>query len=93
MKRLVSVSAILLSISFAASAQVTVDQMTCAQAQAYVAEHERYYKDAGIDGAIPIYPVYSLEKANCGGKTTTTPQMERTLDNPDCILGWYCKSY
>lgn len=87
------VSVLLLLGSFAAQAQVTVDKMTCAQAQAYSEANGRYWVDAGPDGAIPIYPTYTLETVNCGGRTTTTPELRRTLDNPECIVSWYCKSY
>ena len=87
------VVSVLMSFGFAASAHVTVDQMTCAQAQHYAVAHGGYYKDAGPDGAIHIYPVSTLEKVNCVGKNSVAPQWESTLDNPQCILSWYCKSF
>lgn len=93
MKLTASVSAILFSVSLSAAAQVTVDQMTCEQAQAYSAKHGRYYKNGGVDGPIPIYPTYTLDKINCTGKTLVSAQTERTLDVADCILSWYCRSY
>ena len=94
MKLLLVASLLSLFFACAASAEVpTVEHMTCRQAQAYADKYGRYWKDAGVDGAIPIYPVTGLRKANCGGRTTTTPQWEQTLDNRHCIVGWYCRSY
>jgi hypothetical protein len=95
MKKKMTVIALLLSYGFAASAQrvVTVEHMTCEQAQNYAKTYKRYWKDAGPDGAIPIYPVYQLDNVNCGGRTYTRPQMERTLDDAHCIVGYYCNSY
>ena len=87
------VGSAVLFCGFAASAHTPVEQMTCAHAQAYAEKHGMYWKDAGPDGQIPIYPVYTLEKANCGGRTMTSAQMEQTLDVDDCIVGWYCRSY
>lgn len=71
---------------------VTIDRMTCKEAYAYATKYGRYWKNMGPDGAIPIYPVHSLEKVNCGGRTGTSPIIERTRDRRDCIVGWYCRS-
>lgn len=83
----------LLLFGFAASAQTTVDKMTCAAAQEFAGKHGRYYVDGGPDGAIPIYPAFSLDKLNCSGRTLVRPEMRRTLDNPNCPVSWYCMSY
>jgi hypothetical protein len=94
MKLILSIG--ILSICFATAVSAhgipTVEHMSCSAAQAFVAKHGRYYKDMGVDGAIPIYPAQSLQKANCGGRTMTSPQMERTLDNKHCIVSWYCRA-
>ena len=93
MRLKLGVSALSLFFGFAAMAHVPVERMTCSKAQAYVKAHNGYWKDAGPDGEIPIYPVFGLGTANCGGRTITNAQMERTLDNKHCILGYYCNSY
>ena len=88
-----SIVTAILFVGFAASAHTPVEKMTCARAQAYVRKHSSYWKDAGSDGEIPIYPVYTRETINCSGKTMVAPQMESTLDESDCVVGWYCLSY
>lgn len=94
MKLHLCLGALLLSVGFTASAEkiVTVDHMTCKHAQTYAAHYGRYWKDAGPDGAIPIYPINTLDSLRCG-KAYPRPQMERTLDNPECILSYYCNSF
>lgn len=95
MKLQLCLTALLATVSLSASAHsvVTVEHMTCQQAENYVKHFGRYWKDAGPDGAIPIYPVYTLENIKCTGKVTVTAQTERTLDDANCVVGYYCKSY
>lgn len=85
--------ALLCVSGFAANAGLTVDTKTCAQAQAYVAKHGRYYLNAGQDGAIPIYPIYTKDTIKCTGRSLVTQEVVSTSDNPHCSIGFYCLSY
>ena len=77
----------------AASAHVPVEQMACAQAQAYASHYGMYWKDAGPDGQIPIAPVFQLNTIHCVGRYIVTAQVERTADNRQCVVGYYCNGY
>ena len=86
----------LFAISSYASARVrgpvTVDHMTCSEAQAYTLKYKRYYKNMGPDGAIPIYPVLTIPELKVG-KCFVAPIVERTANNAHCIVGYYCNSF
>lgn len=72
-----------------------VQAMTCAQAQAMVDAHGRYYKDTGLGDVVPMYPVFS-EVPSCDGYGYGSSVgrlnyiFEPTLDNPSCFLGFRC---
>lgn len=69
-----------------------VEDMTCAQARAYVTEHKRYYKMTEKDGALPIYPVQSVTKdPTCGRKEVVVYELVHTRDNARCHVGYGCK--
>jgi hypothetical protein len=93
MKLKMSIAIALSFVGFTASAHTPVERMNCGQAQTFVQKHAYYWKDAGVDGVIRIFPVSPLGGANCGGHTFTSPIMERTLDQKHCAVGGYCVSY
>jgi hypothetical protein len=93
MKLKMSMAIALSLVGFAASAHTPVERMTCGQAQTFVKKHAYYWKDAGVDGVIRIFPVTSLAEANCSGHTYTSTITEHTLDQKHCAIGGYCVSY
>lgn len=76
----------------AKTADSTVDQMTCGEAQAYAQKYQRYWKQTAHDGAIPIYPVLPLDALRCKTKQGAAPIFESTRDARTCVLGYYCAS-
>lgn len=83
-----------LLVSVSASAQSnppTVDTMTCAQAQRYAVKNKHYWKKAAGNDIVPIYPIVPLQKLQCPTRQYAAPIAEETLDNPECVLTWYCK--
>lgn len=76
----------------AARGPVTVDRLTCGQAQAVVAKYHTYWKNVGADGAVRIYPVAPRETLLCKGRESAAPVVESTRDNSQCVVGWYCRA-
>lgn len=70
---------------------LSVDQMTCAQAQASVKKTADYWKFVGND-LIHIYPVKQLEDLRCKTKEFAAPIFETVIDEEICVLGFYCRS-
>lgn len=67
---------------------VTVDQMTCPQAQAYAAQYGRYYKRASGQ-VIPIYG-FVTSRNSCGFRYVAYPLLERTADGRRCVVAYRC---
>jgi hypothetical protein len=75
-----------------ASAQTTVDQMTCAAAARSAAVSGRYYKRTSF-GVVPIMPIVTRAGAArlCLSSEWAVPQIERTRDTPTCVVGFKCQ--
>lgn len=70
----------------------SVDRMSCAQAVRVVQSTNGYEKKTGF-GTVPIQPVYPVGKtgAFCPGRLYPAFSVEKTLDNPACVLGFTCE--
>ncbi len=65
-------------VPFSAVAQVTVDQMTCAQAQRFVQQNGRIYAKSPA-GPLPVYPISSIwTTPSCAGRQLIWPQTYAT---------------
>jgi hypothetical protein len=85
-----SLVAAALMIPHAASAQVTVDQMTCAQAQTFVHRNGRIYAPSPA-GPLPAYPIWSVwSTPYCPGRQLIWPQTYVTRDGVQCTVGYMC---
>lgn len=75
-----------------ASAQTTVDQLSCAQAARSAAATGRYYKRTGF-GVVPIMPIVTRAGAArlCQPSEWAVPQVERTRDQSACLVGYKCQ--
>jgi len=83
------VAAALLSPT-SAVAQVTVDQMTCAQAQTFVHQHGRVYAKSP-DGPLPVFPISSVWKIPyCPTPSLPWHQTYVTRDGVHCTVGYMC---
>jgi hypothetical protein len=81
-------SAVLMPVS--AVAQVTVDQMTCAQAQRFVHQNGRIYAKSPA-GPLPAYPISSIwTTPSCAGRQMIWPQTYATRDGVQCTVGYTC---
>jgi hypothetical protein len=75
---------------FSAVAQVTVDQMTCLEAQRFVHRHGRAYTKSP-DGPLPAYPISSVwTPPYCPGRQLIWPQSYVTRDGVQCTVGYTC---
>lgn len=100
MRMIVSLSVVLAGAGLAllsgapaapASAQTTVDRMTCSAAINTAARTRRYYKRTGF-GVVPIMPVFPYDGGfACLITEYASPQVERTLDTPRCVIGYRCQ--
>src|SRR5215211_4972910 len=73
-----------------AVAQVTVDQMTCAQAQTFVHQNGRVYAKS-LDGPLPVYPISSVWKIPyCPTPSLLWHQTYVTRDGVHCTVGYMC---
>jgi hypothetical protein len=72
-------------------AQVSVDQMSCSTAVQMTQRTGTYFKRTGF-GVIPIRPGHPISHggAMCPPRFALSFFIERTLDNPQCILGYSC---
>jgi hypothetical protein len=70
----------------------SVDRLTCAQAIRVVQTTNSYEKKTGF-GTVPIRPVTPVGKtgAFCPGSLYPLFSVEKTLDNPACVLGFTCE--
>jgi hypothetical protein len=75
-----------------ALAQQTVDQMSCAAAQASVARSQRYYKRTPM-GVLPIFPAFSTNgPERCAVDEQRTYYSEVTRDSRNCPVGYACQN-
>lgn len=89
-----AVAAVLLigSLSTPVSAQVAVDQLSCAAAVQTTQRTGAYSKRTGF-GVVPIRPSYTVGRTgvgSCPPRFELSFFIERTLDNPACVLGFSC---
>jgi hypothetical protein len=80
------------SFAACACAQVSVDRMTCAAAVHAVQATHSYDKKTAF-GVVPIMPVIPKgpgESVNCPARFIPSFFIERTLDNPACVVGYSC---
>jgi hypothetical protein len=89
-----AISAALLmgTISSPGFAQVSVDQMSCSAAVQAAQRTGSYSKRTGF-GVVPIRPSYPISRtgaASCPPRFDLSFFIERTLDNPACVLGYSC---
>jgi hypothetical protein len=69
----------------------TVDRMTCAAAKKVVQATGGYEKRTGF-GALPIRPVNPESRQGyCPGSSAPVFAIEKTLDNPACVVGYTCE--
>jgi hypothetical protein len=75
----------------AAAQAETVDRMTCAAAKKVVQATGGYEKRTGF-GPLPIRPVNPESRQGyCPGSTAPVFAIEKTLDNPACVVGYTCQ--
>lgn len=88
MKLFPAVVAVLTSSS--ALAQVSVDEMTCAQAQRYVQQHGRIYVRSPV-GPLPVFPLASVSTTPyCGSQWVLWHNRYVTRDGVYCTVGYSC---
>jgi hypothetical protein len=69
----------------------TVDRMTCAAAKKVVQATGGYEKRTGF-GPLPIRPVIPESRQGyCPGHSVPVFTIEKTLDNPACVVGYTCE--
>ncbi|MFO1147357.1 MAG: hypothetical protein U1E62_03190 [Alsobacter sp.] len=69
----------------------TVDRMTCAAAKKVVQATGGYEKRTGF-GPLPIRPVIpETRQGFCPGHSMPVFAIEKTLDNPACVVGYTCE--
>jgi hypothetical protein len=82
--------AALLLIWSSAVAQVTVDQMTCAEAQRYAHRHGRIYVKSP-DGPLPVYPIISVRSPpSCLWPWVLWHHSYVSRDGVYCTVGYMC---
>lgn len=85
--------AVLAGMTASASfAQVPVDQMSCAAAIRMTQQSGSYSKRTGF-GVVPIRPMNTISRigaVSCPPRFEVSFFVERTLDNPSCVLGYSC---
>ncbi|MFO1151073.1 MAG: hypothetical protein U1E62_22075 [Alsobacter sp.] len=73
-------------------ADVTVDQMSCSAAIQMTRQTGAYSKRTGF-GIVAIRPNYTVSRAglaSCPPRFDLSFFVERTLDNPQCVVGYAC---
>jgi hypothetical protein len=91
MKTFLALAALALAPNLASAGHV-VQHMTCADAQAFAAHHNFYYKMTYTGDVVPMYPVFH-EALSCNGGSNVGRVnyiYEQTLDNDACFLGFRC---
>jgi hypothetical protein len=79
------------SFAVAAGPVVTVDRLTCKQAQQYVRRFGMYWKTTQFDGPIPITFIKPSDDSNiCDQGDVPEAHRERTRDDSWCLVGFRC---
>ncbi len=80
-----------------AQAQVTADQMTCAEAVATYERNGRIYVRTGSGAVLPIYdgvPVSQKSKLRCNSADESRQRYNvRTNDARYCTISYVCRAY